>query len=388
MKDKIKIAHVVGGLSGGGVEAVIYNHFSHMDLDKFEVHVISNSPSVKECEEQFKNLGFIIHVLPERRKNLKKNLSETVKIFKENRFDILHVHMNLNCFYHTFLGLICGIPVRIAHSHLVEFPEGAINKGVARVRKFLTRLTANRYFACGEEAAVYLFGKMNMDRGRVHILKNAIEPERFEFNKEYRKTIREELNISDDCLCFGNIGRFTEQKNQMFLLDVFKEILEKEDNCRLLLFGKGELENDLRGKAEHLGIKDKVVFMGVKNDIHRYYNAMDAFLFPSVYEGLGIVLVEAQTSGLKSFASSAVPKEVKLSNLVEFISLKKDSKYWAGKILKGFSEPALDRIHDSNGNLWKDYVINAGYDIKESAKELENYYSLECRKNRKNKKVK
>lgn len=355
---KIKIVHIVGGLHSGGVEAVIYNYFSHMNMDKFEVHIISNSPSVKECEEQFRNLGCIIHVLPERRKDFFENLKQTLRIFKENDFDILHSHMNLNSFYHTFLGSLAGIKVRIAHSHLVEFPTGTISKIVAKFKKVLNKLFANRYFACGESAGRYMFGK-----SKVHILKNAINIDSFLYNEATRKELRQNLGIENK-FCIGHVGRFTEQKNHEMIIDIFNEYLKLNENAVLMLIGTGDLEDTIRTKAKQLKILDKILFMGVKNDIYNYYQAMDAFLFPSIYEGLGIVLVEAQSASLPCYASDVVPNEAKVSELVEFISLSSPANEWA-KHIKCFDNVRTDR---------QAQIISAGYEINNAAKDLENWY--------------
>ena len=361
---KIKIVHIVGGLHSGGVEAVIYNYFSHMNMDKFEVHIISNSPSVEECEENFRRLGCIIHVLPERKKDFFGNLKQTRKIFKENKFDILHSHMNLNSFYHTFLGLLSGIKVRIAHSHLVEFPSSPISKMIAGCKKVLNKMFANRYFACGESAGRYLFGQKNVKKGKVYILKNAIEISSFLYNEETRANLRRELNIGDR-FCIGHVGRFTDQKNHSKIIDIFEDYNKLNTNSVLMLIGTGELEEDIKKKVYEENLTDSVLFLGVKNDIHRYYQAMDAFLFPSTYEGLGIVLVEAQSASLQCFSSDVVPHEAKVSELVEFYPLDLKSKEWANRIHSFDYQPRTNK---------SDVIINAGYEINSAAKLLEDWY--------------
>ncbi len=361
---KIKIVHIVGGLHSGGVEAVIYNYFSHMNMDKFEVHIISNSPSVEECEQSFRDLGCIIHVLPERRKDFVGNIKQTLRIFKENKFDILHSHMNLNSFYHTFLGAISGIKIRIAHSHLVEFPSGIASKVIANIKKVLNKMFANRYFACGESAGEYLFGKNNVKKGKVHILKNAITIDSFLYNESIRNELRHSLSI-DDKFCIGHVGRFTDQKNHDMIIDIFNEFQKLKENSVLMLIGTGELEDTIKTKVASLRLNDKVLFMGVKNDIYNYYQAMDAFLFPSIYEGLGIVLIEAQSASIPCFASDVVPYEAKVSELVDFISLNQPATAWANKINDYTYDKRIDRSSQ---------IISAGYEINSAAKELEDWY--------------
>ncbi len=365
MNQKIKIAHVIGGLHSGGVEAVIYNYFSHMDMNKFDVHIISNSPSVPECEALFRNLGCTIHVLPERKKHFIQNLRQTIKVFKKEKFDILHCHMNLNSFYHTFLGMCCHTRIRIAHSHLVEFPTGFRAKAISGIKKRLNRLFSTHYFACGESAGLYLFGSNNVQKGNVHIVKNAIEVDKFLFDMKIRQELRNSLNIND-CFCIGHIGRFTEQKNHTFLIEIFEQVYKKRKNARLLLFGTGQLMESVQALVNQKGLTDQVRFMGVTNDIERYYQAMDAFIFPSLYEGLGIVLVEAQVAGLPCISSDVVPKEAKVSNLVTFLPLAEPATKWAELICKiDIQNPRTDT---------KQLIADAGYDISLAATLLEDWY--------------
>lgn len=361
---KIKIVHIVGGLHSGGVEAVIYNYFSHMNMDNFEVHIISNSPSVEECEELFRRLGCIIHVLPERRKDFFGNLKQTIKIFKENDFDILHSHMNLNSFYHTFLGAITGIKIRIAHSHLVEFPSNPVSKIVASMKKLLNKVFANRYFACGETAGAYLFGKRYVKKGKVYILKNAIEVDKFLYNEKVRDELRSKLKLGNR-FCIGHVGRFTDQKNHQMILKIFEEFHKLRPDSVLMLIGTGELENQIKRKVIQSNIANNVVFLGVKNDVHKYYQAMDAFLFPSTYEGLGIVLVEAQCASLMCFSSDVVPYEAKVSELVEFYSLEQCCEEWAAKMHTYKYKTRINR---------RDTITAAGYEINTAAEKLENWY--------------
>lgn len=365
MRKKIKIAHVVGGLHSGGVEAVIYNYFSHMDMDKFEVHIISNSPSVQECELQFKNLGCKIHVLPERKKQFIRNLKQTISIFKKENFDILHCHMNLNSFYHTFLGKLCHIKIRISHSHLVEFPNGIMKNILYNTKKRLNRIFATHYFACGKSAGKYLFGKNNVDKGKVFILKNAIDVDKFIYNKSIRDKLRKELDI-EDLFCIGHIGRFTEQKNHAFLIEIFEQVLKRKKDSVLLLFGTGQKMKTIRQMVHQKNLSSYVRFMGVSNNIEAYYQAMDCFLFPSLYEGLGIVLVEAQASGLPCISSDTVPKEAKISDLVTFHKLSTSAESWAETVCK------LDtnkRVLDT-----RNMITDAEYDIRSAAIILEAWY--------------
>ena len=207
--------------------------------------------------------------------------------------------------------------------------------------------------------------------GKVSVLKNAIDIKNFCFSEETRKKYRQELGI-DDQLLIGHVGRFQTQKNHDFLVDIFYEISKKDSSAKLLLVGEGPLQEKIKDKVAGLGITDCVIFAGVRDDVANLMQAMDVFLFPSLFEGLGIVLVEAQAAGLPCVASKTViPEEVRLTEEFEFIDLEESAQVWAERVLgiKG-TENRLDG---------QDKVLKAGYDIKTSAKELETFY-LTCGK--------
>ena len=225
------------------------------------------------------------------------------------------------------------------------------------------RKSINTYFTCGKEAAENLFGKRLASKS--YQMNNAIEVENFKFNVEVRNLKRAELN-ADKTINLVNVGRFNTQKNQLFLLDVFAEILKNHKGFQLFLVGQGELENRLKEKVKKLNLEKNVRFLGLRNDVPELLQAMDYFLFPSLHEGFSVAFVEAQTTGIQCVISDGVPAEsILVKENVKVISLKENAEQWANKILeiKNFERKDVSEI-----------IKEKGYDIKENAKKLEKKY--------------
>lgn len=367
MNRKIKICHVIGDFVNGGVESVIYNYFSHMDLSKFEVHIIGHGIKVQECADRFINMGFIIHNITPKSVNFVSNVCEMKNIFDKYKFDIVHSHITEWACVPLFLGLLSGIKVRINHSHMAEKPQGLNNKIYYGVRLFFGKLFATDYFACGYDAAIYLFGKKTFDDGKVTILPNAFDLVMFNYNVENRVTIREQLEIPESTLCVGHIGRFEKQKNHDYLIQIFEELRRIVPDSCLLLVGKGQLETTIKEKVEKFGISEHVKFLGSRSDVAKLYQGMDIFVFPSLYEGLGIVTVEAQVSNLPVLAADAIPHEAKLIGSMQFMSLDIPASSWASKIIE------MTCVKDRK--YMGDFISEKGYDIETAASKLSEVYT-------------
>ena len=200
------------------------------------------------------------------------------------------------------------------------------------------------------------------------IVNNAIDTESYKYNEKVRKEVRKKLGIEDK-LVIGNVGRLHFQKNQIFLLEIFKEICQKDKNAYLLICGQGEEEENLKNKAKELGIEDKVKFLGVIDNVEEVLQAMDALVMPSLFEGLAVILLEAQAASLKVFASKKViPNLVKMSNDFEFISLEKDAEEWAEIIVNDCNDKK-DKREDRRNTIRK-----MGFDIEIEAKKMQKYF--------------
>ena len=218
---------------------------------------------------------------------------------------------------------------------------------------------ANLKFACGEAAGKWLFGNSN----DVYVIKNGIQVKDFLFSEEIRNKVRTELKIQDKFVV-GNVARFNLQKNHLFLLDIFNCIAKKKKNAVLLLVGDGEEKDNILKKSNELGILDKVIFLGIRKDVCNILQAVDVFVFPSLYEGLPVSLIEAQASGLKMYISDTITREVNVTNSIEYLSLSESAETWADIICSS----DYTRNCDISG------IKENGYDAIDSAKKLEKMY--------------
>ncbi|GIP39898.1 hypothetical protein J31TS4_31780 [Paenibacillus sp. J31TS4] len=226
---------------------------------------------------------------------------------------------------------------------------------------------ANYHLACSNVAGDWLFGKVRLktNKSKPLLINNAIESEKFQFNPNTRRDIRAVLGIKDKFV-IGHVGRFSEQKNHEFLIDIFKDIIIRKSNSVLLLIGKGDMEERIRKKVISLGLEGSVLFLGERSDIHTIMQAMDVFVLPSLYEGLPVVAIEAQASGLKCFLSDSIARDSDITGDVEFITLNGSTEDWVKKLLHYY------KGYERQDTLNK--IIDKGYDIKNSAAWLEKLY--------------
>ena len=370
--EKVKVLMFVDRMRHGGIQQFILDNIKHINKEKIQIDVLTlddgqTYPLEQEVVEAganfYKIKGLWINKPWDYIKYQKK-----IKMFFKQHHDYKIIHMNASSKNFMLLKYAkkYKIRVRIAHSHNIDFQtKNILKKIIGNILKRPMRKYATDYFACSSLAGEWLFGKKNVNNGNVKIIHNAVDYDKFKFNKNSRKEIRNEFKIEDDTLLFGNVGRFTTQKNHTFLIDIFNEIHKIKNNTKLVLVGTGEKETEIRKKVDELGLSSCVIFAGYRNDVNKIMQAMDVFLLPSLYEGLPVVGVEAQATGLPCFTSrGVVTNEAKITYSFNYISLKKSAQEWAETILNS----DLTRK-----NTEKD-LKNAGYFIEDSAKELEEYY--------------
>ena len=269
----------------GGVESVVMNYYRNIDRDKIQFHFLCDEDSTDIPYDEIEKLGGKVIVIPPYQK-LFKYQKELYKIFKENNYKIVHSHINALSVFPLRIAKKAKIPVRIAHSHSTSNKKEWKKNILKIILRPLSKLYANNYFACTEYAGKWLFGKKVVERKELNVINNAIDLKKFEFNENTRKALREELGIKEDTLIIGHVGRFMKQKNHEFLIEVFNEVYKKNQNTLLILIGQGPLLSEIKQKAINLNIEDKIKFIGQVTDVEKYYNIMDIFLFPSIYEGL------------------------------------------------------------------------------------------------------
>lgn len=371
-KRSIRVAQVLGMAMNGGVEACIMNYYRHIDHSRVQFDFFVEDVSKIVRRDKIEEMGGKVIIIPSY-KNPFKYIKVLKKLFKEGDYDIVHSNMNTLSVFSLYAAKKAGIKIRIAHSHSTSNKKEWKKNIIKNMLRPFSKIYATHYFACSELAGRWLFGNKTFEQGKITIINNAIELERFKFNPETRKELREELGLEKN-LVIGHIGRFVSQKNHTFLIDIFNEVQKRRPEARLLLLGDGPLYDEILKKTDELGLKEKVIFEGVHKHPERYYQAMDCFVLPSLYEGLGIVCVEAQVSGLQCFVSTEVPREVSVG-AVEFISLEKTAREWAQEVqdmiiqseasIMGEKEERKKAYRRFNGSL---------YDITIEAQKLLGYY--------------
>lgn len=369
--DNTKVLYFVDRMLRGGIQSFLIENIKHMDRKNLDIEFLLLDDGNKyELEDVLKDLGIKVHKLEGiwiRKPIDYIKYSKAVDSFFSNHHDykLVHLHASSKNFMILKKAKKYGIKIRIAHSHNIEFQtKNILKRFVGNCFKIPLKKYATHYFACSELAGKWLFGEKLSQEGKVTVIHNAVDIEKFRFNEEEKEKIRKELNIEDK-LVFGNVGRFTEQKNHTFLIDIFNEIYKSNNNAVLLLAGTGEKEEEIKEKVKRLGINDAVKFLGFREDVDQLMSAMDVFLLPSLYEGLPVVAVEAQAAGLPSFVSKdVITEEVKITDLIHFISLKNTAKEWKDIILNSDLE-RKDKTKE---------LMDKGYYINDTARELENIY--------------
>lgn len=360
----IKILCVLNSLDRcNGISTYIMNYYNKTNHDnvKYDFLVTDNNVCDEYRENIEKNGDKIILTNRVRLKNYFKEIKNIKNILKENNYDIVYSQILYTAFFYLKGAKNVGIKHRILHCHNTPTKDKNIIKEILyRIMSKLAVWYATDYFACSDLAGKYLFKNREY-----RVVRNAIGVEKYLFDSDTRKKYRNELNLNDK-LVIGHVGRLDIQKNHKFILDVFEEILKKEENAKLLLVGSGPLEEEIKQYSKQKNMDKNIEFLGTRDDINNILQAMDVFVFPSLFEGLGIAAVEAQMSSLPCVISDKVPLEVKFSENVKFIDIKKENiNEWCNTIL-GFKD--INRTR--NEKLCKE----SGYDINNEVEELEKLY--------------
>ena len=371
-KEPIKVAHIIGKWVGGGVEAVVMNYYRNIDKNQIQFDFLCDSDSKNIPYEEIETLGGRVILIPPYQKVVKYH-KELKRVLKEGKYKIVHSHINTLSVFSLFAAKCAGVSVRIAHSHSTTNPKEKKKNLMKQFLRPFSKVFATHYMCCSELAGRWLFGDRTYNKGKVYLLNNAIDLDKFKYNETIRKEVREELNLKEDTMVIGHIGRFEEQKNHSFLIDIFYELQKQKENSILLLVGQGPKMKEMQEKVKQLDIEEKVMFLGQRKEVNRLYQSFDRFVFPSIYEGLGMVLIEAQCSNLYCLASSEVPNIAKINENVEFLELSKSAKEWANKILEDKNK--------LNRETFNEKIQEAGYDIKREENKLAQKY-LEYEKRR------
>ena len=363
MDRPIRVLQIIGIACGGGVEAVIMNYYRHIDKSKVQFDFVVHYDSYRSFVDEAKSMGGKVYEVTPYTKNIFAFTYGIYKIIKEGHYDIVHSNMNSLSAFPLFAAWLAGAKVRILHNHTTDTKAEGLRTVLKRVLRPFAKMFANRYWACSKLAGEWMYGKQAVESGKVTIINNAIDLDKFAFNQEKRDELRQELGLEGKFV-IGHVGRMVPQKNHMFLLEIFNEALKQNKDARLLLIGDGYLREKIVAKAQELKIDDKVIMLGSRDDVADLYNAMDVFVFPSLYEGLPVVGVEVQANGLPFLCSDKVTKEIVISDSIELLGLEIGANGWAEKIL----------IYRSNLCRKEQDLSNSGFDIEMEAKKLVEMY--------------
>ena len=367
--EPVRELHMLHSMNRGGAETMIMNYYRHIDREKVQFDFLLTFQGKSDYEEEILALGGkIFHVTPLTLKTMGAYFKDIERFLKEHpEYRIVHSHNSSKSVFPLRIAKKCNVPVRISHSHNMFLGNGASPKELLRklLRTPLKKVSTHN-FACSKDAAIWLYGEKYWEEGKVKVLPNAIDVTKFSYSIDVRDNYRKQFNL-EDAFVVGHVGRFQEQKNHTFLLDIFAQIAKMQENAKFVLVGDGPLREEMEQKAKQLGIAKQVIFTGVREDVANLMQMMDVFVFPSLFEGLGIVLVEAQAAGLPCFTSKdVVPEEVKATEHLQFISLNESAEHWAKMVLENkdnFERKA--RVQE---------IKAAGYEIKEAAGKLERFY--------------
>ena len=366
MKVPIRVLQVIGIMNRGGAETMIMNLYRHIDRSRIQFDFVENSFEEAVFDEEIHSLGGRVFRCPHY--NGKNHFAYTKwweNFFQkhEGEYRLIHGHIGSTASIYLSVAKKHGL-YTVAHSHNSGTDHSA--KALAyRILSYRTRNIADYFFACSEVAGVDRFGEKVTQSSHYSVLNNAIDTNQFCYDAAVRAEVRNELKISNECV-IGHIGRFESQKNHLFLMKIFRKILEKQENSKLLLVGDGALREEIEKQVDDMRIRDKVIFTGVRADVNRLVQAMDVFVFPSLYEGLPVTLVEVQTSGLPCVISDKVPQEsILVEDLVTVCNLSDNPEKWAEESLRQARTKRISRSRE---------VAAAGYDISETAKWLGDFY--------------
>lgn len=356
-----RILQVVTHMNRGGLETMLMNYYRCIDRNKVQFDFLTHRDYEGDYGEEIKNLGGRVYHLPVLNPFSEKYKRELGHFFDEHKeYRVIHVHQD--CLSAVILKVAKehGIPVRISHSHCAS-QDKDIKYPIKMFYKHFIPKYATDLMACGEEAGQWMFGGAEFS-----VLNNAIDANRYIFNSYLRQNQRTQWNVNEKEVLVGHVGRFSPQKNHLFLIDIFYE-LQKKTNAKLMLVGNdhGDIAEQVKEKISRLGINDKVIFTGLRSDVADILQAMDVFVFPSNYEGLPVTMVEAQASGLPCLISDKVPIQCKMTDLVEQIPLSDGAKVWAERIIE------TGKIERRNTCC---EIQEAGFDIGENAKRLQAFY--------------
>lgn len=363
--EPVRVLHNIVLMDPGGIETLVMNLYRHIDREQLLFDFLVHRPQEGFYEKEIQNYGGRIYRTqpfhPLKTRGFEKECMDIFSAHPEYR--IFHAHQELNLWTLRYAQK-AGIPTRIAHSHNAKTVLN-LKYVFLRYEQLFIKNYCTDLFMCSTLAGEWSFGKKAVADGSVRWIKNGIETECFRYDEKVRTQVREELKLGEKRV-IGHVGRFMQQKNHVFLLKIFQIIHKKDPNTVLVLCGEGRLEDKIRKQANEMGLADSVIFLGVREDTNRIYQAYDLFLFPSLWEGLPLTGIEAQTAGLPILMSDVITPEMIITGNVTMYSLKNSAEQWA--------DQALQILEKHQRTDCRSQVVKAGFDIQETADWLQEFY--------------
>lgn len=346
----MKILHVVSALDNGGVERMLYNYLSDIEKKDLQFDFIVHEKKEGKIEKKLKEKGCIIYHVKPKKESILKNLKQIRRIIVQGNYDVVHCHQNFSSFTTLWIAKRNHVKIRIVHSHGCKPSKSWNGKAKEKIFRKLNKWNANYFFACGEDAAKWLYGNDWKENEKHIIMPNAIEVESFRYSPKAKENKKQKVLL--------HIGRFSPEKNQIFLVELMEYLKQKgKSQYKLILVGEGSTKAEIQKKVKEKNMEENIHFLGTRDDIGEIMSMSDIFLLPSKHEGFPVTVIEAQANGIPIICSENVPREVKLTNLVQFVTIQSIEE-WGKEIEQIKIISTEDRVQ------YNEMLKNTIYNIK------------------------
>ncbi len=361
----INVLHIINGADLGGISSMILNYYRYIDRENYHFDfVYSIDKPLGHNGIELEKLGAEFYYVPKKSESLKAHIEGIKKILSRKRYDAIHVHSNLTSYVALSIAKKCGVKVRVAHAHNAV----KVTRGVkSSIKRFIGIVLNNKYstirLGCSQDALNYVFGKCSEKDHNSIVLPNSIPAQEYAYSEPTRKKLRLSYGINDNELVFGTVGRMSQEKNIIYLVDILKKLIN-DIPCKLVLIGDGDERKKIEKKIDELGLRNDAILTGQSSNVKELLNLFDVFVIPSINEGFSIAGLEAGANGLPIVLSDAVPCDLGFLPNTSYLSLN-DSQKWA---------EAIKSIPKERNKNAVTLVKSKGYDIEESARKLEQIY--------------
>lgn len=352
---------IVSNMDTGGAETFLMKMYRQLDRTRYQMDFVVSGDGRGYYEDEIEQLGGIVYRITRKTEDFVAFRRELAAAVRDDGCPcVLRIGSDALSAIDLWVAKRAGARRLALRSSNASDGKGSLGMFLQKAFRRLLTSVADVKIAPSDLAAAYTFGPKAVSNGEVHYLCNALDLNAYTFSPESRSAIRSELRIEPDALVVGHVGRFAQQKNHGFLIEVFAELLKVRPDARLVLVGQGELEGEVRAKAKAFGVLDGIVFAGVRPDVPALLSAFDVLALPSLYEGMPNVVIESQAAGLTCAVSNTVTRQADVTGLVEYLPID-DPTAWT-KALE--SAATMERLDTRTA------MAAAGYDISCEAKKF------------------